>query len=34
MYKDWDAFCEIRRKYDPEELFINRNLKQVFGDDL
>lgn len=31
MYPEWQTFCQIRRRMDPEAMFINNNLERVFG---
>ena len=31
MYPKWNQFCEIRKKYDPNGVFLNDNLSRMFG---
>ena len=34
MYSKWNDFCRIRHKLDPNGMFLNNNLKRVFGSHL
>ena len=33
MYPEFDKFCEIRKKLDPQGMFLNKYLEQVFCKD-
>jgi L-gulonolactone oxidase len=31
MYPEWDAFQDVRQKLDPDGVFLNEHLREVFG---